>query len=109
LRWCFEEGWAGALHTNEEPDAVAEVVRGTMSGTAFLFRYCDGKFTDEDLSDEGNVFAARYYGDEGLYLDHSAEAFGDMMYLEPEGAHEYAKFAAMLPARWTSRALTKSQ
>ena len=33
-----------------------------------LFRqFCDWKFTDEDLNDEGNAFAAEYYGSsEGL-------------------------------------------
>ena len=93
----------------EEPDAVAEVVRGEMSGTDFLFKYCDGKFTDEDLNDEGNNFAARYFGDDGLYLDDYIESFEHLMYVEPEGAHDYKKFAAMLEARLTSGILTKPQ
>lgn len=109
LRWCFERGWAGSLHLEEAPDAVAEVVRGEMSGTDFLFRYCDGKFTDEDLNDEGNEFAAKYFGDDGLYFDDYIESFEDLMYIEPEGTHGYKKFAAMLEARLTSGILTRSQ
>jgi hypothetical protein len=109
LRWCFEKGWAGKLHTDEEPDAVTEVRRGEMSGTDFLFKYCDGKFTDEDLNDLGNDFAAQYYGDDGLYLDDYIESFEDLMYLEPESAHDYIKFAAVLEARLSSGILKKSQ
>ena len=109
LRWCFEKGWASQFHMDEEPDAVADVMRGTMSGTEFLFKYCDGKFIDEDLSEVGNGFATQYYGDDGLFLDDYAEAFGNSMYLVPESAHEYGKFAAMLHARWMGGILTKSQ
>jgi hypothetical protein len=109
LKWCFMRGWAGALHTSEEPQAVAAVVGGAMTGTAFLFNYCDGKFTDEDLNDEGNAFAARYYGSDGLYLDDYAEVFADLMYVAPEEAHDYATFAALLDRRYRSGVLTRSQ
>jgi hypothetical protein len=109
LRWCFEKGWAGQLHMDDEPDHVAEVIHGNMSGTDFLFKYCDGKFIDEDLNSEGNAFAAQYYGDDGLYLDDYAEVFGDLMYLEPERAHEYERLATILEARLASGILTKSQ
>ncbi|MEM7609943.1 MAG: hypothetical protein AAF411_31740, partial [Myxococcota bacterium] len=68
LRWCFEQGWASALHVERAPADVEAVIGGTMTGTDFLFRYCDGKLTDEDLNDEGNAFAAVYYGRDGLYL-----------------------------------------
>ena len=68
LKWCFVKGWAGELHTDEEPEAVEAVVKGGLSGTEFFFRYCDGKFTDEDLNEAGNAFAKQYYGDDGLYL-----------------------------------------
>jgi hypothetical protein len=109
MRWCFENGWAGQIHMDEEPDAVAEVILGSMSGTDFLFKFCDGKFIDEDLNDEGNAFAAQYFGDDGLYLDDYAEVFGDLMYVAPESAHDYERFAAMLHARRTGGILTKSQ
>jgi hypothetical protein len=32
-----------------------------MTGREFLFKACDGKLTDEDLSEEGNAFTADYY------------------------------------------------
>ena len=107
LKWCFAQGWAGALHTTDAPADVAEVVQGTMTGTDFLFRHCDGKFTDEDLTDEGNSFAAQYYGNEGLYLDDYAEQFGSLMYVAPESAHDYEKFSRMLESRGATGILAK--
>ncbi len=44
-----------------------------MTGRDFLFRDCDGKFWEEDLSDNGNKFARWYYAPEtggyGLYIE----------------------------------------
>ena len=80
-----------------------------MSATDFLFKYCDGKFNDEDLNEEGNAFAAKYYGEDGLYLGDYEEAFAELLYVAPEEAHDYAKFAAMIDARHKSGILTKSQ
>ena len=80
------QGWAGDLHREEGNDDVDAVVRGEMSGTAFLFKYCDGKFTDEDLNDEGNNFASSYYGSD--YTGDYVELFADKMYVAPEPAHD---------------------
>ena len=109
LKWCFIRGWAGDLHTEEEPDAVKAVIAGALPATEFLFKYCDGKFTDEDLNDKGNSFATKYYGDVGLYLDDYAEAFGELMYVSPENAHDFVKFSSMLEARLSSGVLTKTR
>ena len=109
LKWCFIRGWAGDLHTEEEPDAVKAVIAGALPATEFLFKYCDRKFTDEDLNDKGNSFATKYYGDVGLYLDDYAEAFGELMYVSPENAHDFVKFSSMLEARLSSGVLTKTR
>ncbi|MGN6544087.1 MAG: DUF7832 domain-containing protein [Aureliella sp.] len=106
LRYCFTKGWAGELHTEEQPEAVAAVIDGTMSGTDFLFRYCDGKLTDEDLNAEGNAFAKKYYGKKGRYLGDYAQHFEDQVYLAPESAHDFAEFSKMIEARLASGKLT---
>ena len=67
-----------------------------MSGTAFLFKHCDGKFTDEDLNDQGNAFAKEYYGDDGDYMQDYAGEFGELMYLKPEGEHDFRRFSEMM-------------
>ena len=97
------------MHTEEEPDAVTHVVDGRSSATEFFFKYCDGKFTDEDLNDEGNSFASKYYGDNGLYLEDYAEHFGDQMYVAPEAAHDFTRFSIMLDSRLASGILEKAK
>lgn len=99
LKWCFVKGWAGELHTQEQPEDVARVITGQLSATEFFFRYCDGKLTDEDLNDAGNHFAQQYYGDDGLYLQDYAEHFGELMYVTPESRHDFDRFSELLDAR----------
>ena len=84
-----------------------QVISGEMSGTDFLFKYCDGKFTDEDLNDEGNFVTAKYYGDDGYYLDDYASQFGDLMYKAPESAHDFADYCKVIEGRLQSGSLVK--
>jgi hypothetical protein len=100
LRWCFLKGWAGPLHLDDEPDDVERVKSGQLSATEFLFKYCDGKFTDEDLIAEGNRFIAHYFGERDSYLDDYAEKFGDFLYAAPESAHDFAAFSSMVESRY---------
>ena len=109
LKWCFIKGWAGELHLTEEPEAVKQVIDGSLSGTEFFFQYCDGKLVDEMLNGEGNRFAEQYYGDDGLYLDDYSEHFGDLMYVAPESAHDFSRYSSILESRLRSGVLTKQQ
>jgi hypothetical protein len=107
LKWCFIQGWAGAHHINEEPDAVQAVIAGRLSGTEFLFTYCDGKLTNVSLNERGNAFAKKYYGDQGLYLQDYLKHFGSHEYSSPESAHDFAEFSSLLHGRLKSGQLTK--
>lgn len=107
LKWCFIQGWAGALHMREEPDAVHAVIAGRLSGTEFLLTYCDGKLTDESLNAPGNAFAEKYYGDRGLYLQDYSEHFGHHEYSSPESAHDFTAFSSLLNGRLKSGKLTR--
>ena len=102
LRWCFTKQWAGELHTEEEPEDVERVKVGEKSGTDFLFQWCDGKLTDEDLTEEGNAFVSWYYGKGGEYLNDYARRFSDKMYLAPESEHDFQLFSAMVERRYVS-------
>jgi len=106
LRYFFTRGWVGDIHTEEYPDAVAAVIDGTMSGTDFLFKYCDEKLTDEDFNTEGNAIAEQYYGESGLYLSDYAVHFADLMYAAPESKHDFNKYAKMIEERLASGKLT---
>ena len=43
------------------PEEIASVKSRQITGRDFLFRACDEKFWESDLSDEGNAFAAWNY------------------------------------------------
>jgi hypothetical protein len=102
IKWCFIKGWAGQLHLDEWPEDVAQVIIGGMPATEFLFKNLDGKFTDEDLTEEGNHFANAYYGEKGDYLSDYAATFGSFLYLAPESDHDFARVSQMIEKRWIS-------
>ncbi len=54
----------GQLHREDSQADLAAVRSRKMTGRDFLFRDCDGKFWEEDLSDHGNEFARWYYAPE---------------------------------------------
>ena len=93
----------------EEPDETRRVIASELSATDFLFKYCDGKLTDEDISEVGQKFVEQYYGNEGLYLKDYSEHFGELMYVAPESAHDFKKFSAMIERRLESGALTEKR
>jgi hypothetical protein len=97
LKWCILKGWAGELHTGEDGADIERVRRNEMTGTQFLFKNCDGKFTDEDLSAEGNAFTAKYYPDN--YLGDYADLFAELLYVAAEQDHDFKKLASMLDRR----------
>lgn len=109
LRWCFGKGWASSFHVESDSASdVKAVIAGTLSGTEFLFQWCDGKLTDEDLNEDGNDFANAYYGRDGLYLQDYAAVFDGDLYKVPEADHDFTLYSRMLDERLRSGILTKS-
>ena len=109
LKWCFIKGWIGEMHLEEEPEDTERLIQGTLSATKYFLKYCDEKLTDEDLSAEGNVFAEKYYGKDGLYLQDYIDHFSDLAYVAPEEDHDFQLFSSILEARYQSGILTESQ
>jgi hypothetical protein len=72
IAWAITNDLAGELHSADSQDSIQKVKNRSMTGREFLLRECDGKFTDEDLNEEGNLFAQHYYEGEddhyGKYL-----------------------------------------
>ena len=79
LAWCLLHGMEGSIHVEDFPVELAEIQRREITPGAFLIKVCDEKFTDEDLSEEGNAFAKFYYsgtdGPYGQYLTDYEETF----------------------------------
>ena len=68
VAWAVMNGLAGEHHIEDAADDLALLQRREVTPTEWFIRACDEKFTNEDLNDEGNSFAASYYGaGEGLH------------------------------------------
>ena len=69
IAWALLSGLSGELHTSDFPEDIPALRERSTTPGAFFLSACDGKFTDEDLSKEGNAFASFYYDVEsGGYL-----------------------------------------
>jgi len=70
VSWCILNGLGGELHF-EEPTTLLEQLRArTITPADYFIEACDEKFKDEDLTDEGNAFAAAYFDfKKGEYLN----------------------------------------
>ena len=77
LAWAFEPGMAGELHIEEDSEALDKLARREISGVAFLLDFCDGKLWDEDFNEEGQAFAADYYGGDSDFSKQYAEYLQD--------------------------------
>ncbi len=69
LAWVILRGLEGEFHQRESAEALEQLRKREITGRDFLFNMCDGKFWDEDLSEEGNAFAKFYYDGKGTYFE----------------------------------------
>ena len=68
VAWAALNGLASSCHTEDAVDELTALKRRDLTPTEWFILVCDGKFTTEDLSDQGNAFALAYYGSgEGLH------------------------------------------
>jgi hypothetical protein len=102
LSWAVLNGLAGEYHILDSADDLARLRRREITPTEWFIRACDEKFTDEDLNDEGNSFAASYYGDggglhdvENSYLADYCDAFPAGELYEVEDS--WASFDTLAP------------
>lgn len=112
LKWCILRGWAGDVHTGDEfgQKALRGVKSGEISGTKFLIDQCDCKFTDDDLTDEGNHFTS-YYMEAG-FIDDVSSIVGDQLMSVPESEYNFEALSRMFEKRhksWASGDLMEEQ
>lgn len=82
IQWAFAQGLASEFHRQENADGLNALLHRENYGRDFLIEYCDEKFTNEELNEIGNDFAAAYYDDDtpfavayGSYLDDYIKLF----------------------------------
>ena len=109
VAWSMLNDLAGTIHTADFPDDLLKLRNRELSPEDWFVRACDGKFTDEDLSEEGNAFARAYYAnDEGLrtgsacYLADYEAVFPGLysLYRVPDGWETYDKIAPVFSKRF---------
>jgi hypothetical protein len=77
VAWALLSGLAGDIHIEDFPEDIPRLKSRAITPGAFFLESCDGKFTDEDLNDEGNAFAQAYFDfDTGKYLADYEAALG---------------------------------
>jgi hypothetical protein len=65
VAWCVLNGLGGELHTEEFPEDLEGLRSRQKTPGEWFVNACDSKFTDEDLTEEGNAFAKSYYDADG--------------------------------------------
>ena len=91
VAWALLSGLAGELHISDFPETISQLANRSITPGAFFLAACDGKFTDEDLNDEGNAFAKHYFDyDHGQYLEDYEAALGHGVPAGPNGLYYIA-------------------
>jgi hypothetical protein len=111
LAWAILRGLEGDFHREQSAGDLAAVRARTMTGREFLFQDCDGKLTEEDLSAEGNAFAAAYYEPDTYLHDYDEILGADLptMYHVEDSWAAFDKLAPRLDhrhAEWKTRGRT---
>jgi hypothetical protein len=104
VAWCMLNGLAGALHREDFPDQLGQLTEHALTPGQWFMQACDGKFTDEDVNDEGNAFAAVYYAADGAqyladYDNILCNAVGDP-YEVPDSWQSYDLLAPTIAQRY---------
>lgn len=104
VAWCLLNGIGGDLHVTDLPDLLEELKARQLTPGAFFIKACDEKFTDEDLSDEGNAFAKVYYDATGAeYIgDYQATLCADLptVYHVADTWENFEKLSTVILARY---------
>ncbi len=65
LAWAITRGFEGDCHRTGSVRALLSVRLRRSKGSEFLRKYCEEKFWEDDLNEEGNAFAEDYYAKDG--------------------------------------------
>lgn len=104
LVWGLLSGLAGEIHLDEFPDGIEALRARSITPGVFFMKYCDGKFTDEDFSDDGNLFTSEYFDFQtGEYLNDYCTALGisiDRIYYATDSWDNFDRLKVTLDKRF---------
>lgn len=64
LTWAVLNGLESDFHHQHSAEALAKLRRREITGRQFFEAACNERFSERDLSEQGNAFARYYYTDE---------------------------------------------
>jgi hypothetical protein len=105
VAWAFLNGMAGELHTVDFPEDITDLSDRKLTPGNFFYSRLDGKFTDEDLADEGDAFASFYFSLNGgqYWIDYvevfDAENLPSVYHVE-DSWENYEKLKSRIDARY---------
>jgi len=115
VAWCALNGMGGEPNEVENSKALEALRARAVTPSQWFIAICDEKFTDEDLSEEGNAFAIDYYNAEakqhsrsGCYLVDYENTFPEVptLYGVPDTWQSYDRIAPVIArraAKWRAR------
>ena len=106
LCWMILRGHAGTEHREDSEEVMEPLVRRELTPGEWFFKWCDGKFWNADLDEDGNSFARAYYAEEGQpfkhYIDDYAGIFPDHpnVYSVPDTWASFDRISPKIEARY---------
>lgn len=77
IGWIIKRDLEGGFLKEIASDGIRKLKLGEITGGEFIYSYCDGKLTSEDLSNSANKFADQYYENDDTYMSDYAEVLGE--------------------------------
>ena len=101
LTWIIKNNLQSEFLDEEMPEAINDLRKRKISGRDFLLDYCDEKFTEEELSEEGLAFTEDYYSEDYIsdYEATLADGLASIYYVE-NSWENYDKIAPAISKRF---------
>lgn len=99
--WAVERGLASPDLEADFPEAFAQFRSKESTGPQLFLACCDGKLTDDDLSDEGARFASDYYDQRYFddYVETAMTSDDASVFHVPDDRPTFERVASMLDQR----------
>ncbi len=104
VAWAFLSGLGSDILAIDAPRNLEQLRNRSVTPGQFFMRACDGKFTDEDLSELGNQFVAAYFDfQKANYLGDYEATVGtdrDNLYCVPDSWETFDRLKPILDSRF---------
>jgi hypothetical protein len=98
VAWALLSGLGGLIHTDDFAEDLEALKARKITPGAYFLRACDGKFTDEDLNEQGNAFTKHYFDlQTGSYLEDYETILGQGMSSLYHVSDSWANFDRLKP------------